>query len=191
VDFREAYDNGIYKDALTTVWMFGLGGAAYFLKSASRPAPAGVFAAAVAVATVWLVGISDSRFVGAWLERSDPGWAALLAGFIGAFVVIVAVAVACSAEREPRWSRTLGDLSYGIYLNHLLTAYLMLYAASLAGFSVFGRIGDVGFGVVAVAMSSAVAFVTLKAVEEPIDRLRQRIKAAMAPPAAPPASLAG
>ncbi|MCJ7597926.1 MAG: hypothetical protein MUO41_04720 [Methyloceanibacter sp.] len=52
-------------------------------------------------------------------------------------------------DRLRRWEARLGDLSYGIYLNHFLVAALLLWIAEAAGRLIFGMYNKPAFGLFA------------------------------------------
>jgi hypothetical protein len=82
----------------------------------------------------------------------------------------------------------LGDLSYGIYLNHSMVAGVLLWLANTIGGEPFGRYGTPGFVILILIACSLVALLTFNMVERPVEMLRRRIKNRSIPEAAPAAT---
>lgn len=78
-------------------------------------------------------------------------------------------------DRIERISESLGNLSYGIYLNHFICAALLLWAAELYGSDIFGTTLKTEFGLWCAALSIALAAVTYRLIEAPIEGLRRRV----------------
>jgi len=176
-DFRAGYENGIYKDALTTTWMFGLGGAIYLWRK-SRPAAAhaSAFYLSLLLVVLLMLGLLSNALYGNHIENNFRGWKILLFLSIVTTVGAVGLVLRYMPDDESRWSKALGELSYGIYLNHFLTAWLLMYAGGVVGLSVFGRINTPGFAVVALYVSTAFAWLTYRGVEQPLSAVRRRIR---------------
>jgi peptidoglycan/LPS O-acetylase OafA/YrhL len=75
-----------------------------------------------------------------------------------------------------RWEMRLGDLTYGIYLNHFFVAAILLWIAEVYGSPIFGRYNKPEFGFWAVILCILIAIATLHLVERPVERLRRLIK---------------
>ena len=75
------------------------------------------------------------------------------------------------------WESRLGDLTYGIYLNHFLVAAILLWIAEIYGSPIFGRYNKPEFGFWAATLCIVIAIATLHLVERPVERLRRRIRA--------------
>jgi peptidoglycan/LPS O-acetylase OafA/YrhL len=72
-------------------------------------------------------------------------------------------AVVCLTVVPPwlrRWESKLGNLSYGIYLNHFMVAGLLLWLMEAIGHEVFGFYASAGFGISLAIASSLVAALT-------------------------------
>lgn len=80
----------------------------------------------------------------------------------------------------PPWLRRgeskLGNLSYGIYLNHFMVAGLLLWLMEAIGHEVFGFYASAGFGISLAIASSLVAALTFYLVEHPVELLRRKLK---------------
>ncbi len=109
---------------------------------------------------------------------------------VEAFYLCVGLAIAVTlllsqVKNWPRWfrgvDRRLGDLAYGIFLNHFIAAYVVLilgeeiFAASGA-FNAFGRVNTAEFGYWTVILSITFAAATLIVVERPLERLRDLVR---------------
>jgi peptidoglycan/LPS O-acetylase OafA/YrhL len=88
-----------------------------------------------------------------------------------------------------RWESRLGDLTYGIYLNHFFVAAILLWIAEVYGSPIFGRYNKPEFGFWAAILCIVVAIATLHLVERPVERLRRLIKAQTSLSPAPERSL--
>ncbi len=175
------YDEWVYREVFRTAWLFAFGGLIYFhLPTFRKFTSTKMLPLTLVGFAVCLLGFSSGRYVKFFLESSDPGWnwivffsVLLVALFVG---IIIIVAHADGNGIEPRWSRTLGELSYGVYLNHFLVAWIMNYLSMQLGFHVFGRIHDMGFGIIALAISAGMAWITYTCIERPLMRVRSWIR---------------
>jgi peptidoglycan/LPS O-acetylase OafA/YrhL len=179
-DFKD-YDNWVYKEVFRTAWLFAFGGLIYFnLSRVRRFISSKMLPLTLVGFAVCLLGLSSGRYVKFFIESSDPGWnwvVFLSVVFVALFVgIIIIMAHADGNGKEPRWSRTLGELSYGIYLNHFLVVWIMNYLSMQLGFHVFGRFHDVGFGINALAISTGMAWITFICIERPLMRIRSFIR---------------
>jgi peptidoglycan/LPS O-acetylase OafA/YrhL len=123
-----------------------------------------------------MLGFFSNTFLDHRLEVSAGPWRIVLWVIIVVTVLCVALVLTNIPKKEPDWSRKLGDLSYGMYLNHFLIAWVFMYVSSLAGLSLFGRMNTPGFGLLGLFFSALFAWITLKTIEEPVEILRRRIK---------------
>lgn len=109
----------------------------------------------------------------------------MTAVFVLLFFTLPVVAVVCFTrvpecfESIDRW---FGNMSYGIYLNHFLVASLMLTADEIFArhFNyerIFGIPNRTHFGVQAIVFSTLFAHFTYLMVEEPVERLRKKLRA--------------
>jgi peptidoglycan/LPS O-acetylase OafA/YrhL len=176
-DFKNGYDKGIYKDALTTSWMFCLGGLVYFFnKERMQMLDLSRWLYTLALLTMMMLGFFSNTFLDHRLEVSAGPWRIVLWVIIVVTVLCVALVLTNIPKKEPDWSRKLGDLSYGMYLNHFLIAWGFMYVGSFAGLSLFGRMNTPGFGLLGLFFSALFAWITLNTIEEPVEILRRRIK---------------
>lgn len=176
------YDNVVYKNAVTTAWFFILGGAVYFwkdhLERIARSVPIHISIAAI---VIFLIGFSTTRYVVYTIEDARYGWSWIIV-FLNVFMgLLISWAILHDEGTEGHLSRSLGELSYGIYLNHLLVAWVMLWLSDLIGFHIFGRMNDLSFGVIALGFSVAFAWATYNLIEMPVQQLRRVLRPAAAP----------
>jgi peptidoglycan/LPS O-acetylase OafA/YrhL len=105
---------------------------------------------------------------------------------VNAFIFNILLAIPASAlvcftvvpEWLRRWESRLGDLSYGIYLNHFAVAAILLWIAEAHGSEVFGRFNKPEFGLWAALACVLMAAATFNLIERPIENLRRKIKGA-------------
>lgn len=175
--FSTGYDNGIYKDAFSTLWLFCAGGLTYFYRSKNgRLRSTRAFATSLAGLAFLMLGIFCNRYLGELIATNAPFWKPLLiASQIVTAAAVVAVIVNAPAFEAP-FSKWLGDLSYGMYLNHLLIAWALLYIASLFSVQLFGRLNTLAFGVVALFTSAIVAYVMHQYIDRPLGRIRGYVR---------------
>jgi peptidoglycan/LPS O-acetylase OafA/YrhL len=79
-------------------------------------------------------------------------------------------------ERLRRIESRVGDLSYGIYLNHFMVAGLLMWITEAVGREIFGHYSTIGFGLSTIVASSLVAALTFNLVERPVEILRRKLK---------------
>lgn len=191
------FDNSIYKNALTTAFLFLFGGSLYVLSNRwQRRAPFWAACVTMLLLAWWILAWSVPN-VSVYL--SEPRVWLLLIGF--GVVMLVSAIVIFSQPPTGKIARVdgfLGDLSYGIYLNHLLVATWMVgfnaKAEDWVGApwnAVFGRPNTLQFGVNAIVLSSVLSTVTFFAVERPLQRVRRSVRPHADPalPVAWPATL--
>lgn len=81
--------------------------------------------------------------------------------------------------RVPEWAikfdSAIGNLSYGVYLNQFLVAYLLLLVNETAQ-EKLGRLNTLEFGLTAAIASTSLAAALYWLVERPVNRLRVRLK---------------
>ena len=105
--------------------------------------------------------------------------------FVLLFFTLPVVAAVCltripeGLEPIDRW---LGNMSYGIYLNHFFVASLMLtadefFARYFNYERIFGTPNRTHFGVQAIFFSTLLAYLSYLIVEEPMERLRKKLRA--------------
>lgn len=174
-----SFDAHVYKNALGSLWTFGLGMTLYAVHAPLRRRlperlARSVGWAGLALAAVFLARmLVDDRPVG---EASIYGYLALSA------TAILLISL------QDHWpapflavDRRLGDLAYGVFLGHFLAAILLLgiseaLTASGAGLAVFGRVGSWEFGLWTLALSTVLSFAVFHVVEEPVQVLRRRLR---------------
>jgi peptidoglycan/LPS O-acetylase OafA/YrhL len=127
----------------------------------------------------------------AWLSPADLArvsgivWMAVPLGLLGypwiphpvrwplyAVAVALAIPFLFEASRNSRWDRFVGDLSYPVYVAHLLVRASLDGVASRLGLTGPGH--EIAYAVSVTGATLGVAVVLLLAVDRPIDRFRQR-----------------
>jgi peptidoglycan/LPS O-acetylase OafA/YrhL len=176
-DFRQ-YDNTLYKDVLSTAVFFWAGAALHVYGHRLRVSERVYWPALLGL--VFLVhGVLGNRFLVEYVTTSQPGWNWVMLGAHVLMLVNTALVIQATRQRrESRVLRRLGDLSYGIYLNHFIVAVVMLAVANWVGYPVFGRYngGEVNIGLLGLAVASAFAWVTYWLVEHPLERWRGALR---------------
>jgi peptidoglycan/LPS O-acetylase OafA/YrhL len=107
----------------------------------------------------------------------DPSPNAFIANILLLIPLSAVVCLTVMPQALRRWESRLGDLSYGIYLNHFLVAGLLLWLAETIGGEPFGHYGRPAFVLLVMAACALLATVTFNLVERPVEILRRRIKA--------------
>lgn len=166
----------IYRDALATAIFFWAGAALYVYGDRLR-VPGRWYWPALLGLLVYLHGALANRFLIQHLQSSEPGWNWTMASLNLGMLLITAVIILAARERvETEALRRLGDLSYGLYLNHFIAAALMLVVADVAGSPLFGRTGDLGFSVLGLAVASSMAWLTYRLIEHPLEQWRTAVR---------------
>ena len=171
----ERFQSVVYKNTFTSVVVFLAGGAFYYLRRRyGQPVP-------FAVAGVLMLAWSAIVTMGI-LRRGEGPSARLFTEYVWLTVVVTGLVTMTRVVRLQRLDKTLGNLCYGVNLNHFLVGGLLV---SLGVDRYFGRSGTLPFGVVVLAGSLALASVTFYLVERPFDRVRTRIRGAPTPASRP------
>ncbi len=173
------YDNLIYKEALSTAMFFWAGAALYVYRDRIS-IPGRLYWPAICVFFAMIYGVFGNRYLILFLESGGPGWKAAMIAINFAMLAATAVIVLAAQNREEGLAvRRLGDLSYGMYLNHFIVAVLMLYVADFVGRPIFGRYngGETAFATIGLVFSTAFAWLTYQLIERPIEAWRGRIRA--------------
>jgi peptidoglycan/LPS O-acetylase OafA/YrhL len=171
----ERFQSVVYKNTFTSVVVFLAGGAFYYLRRRhGQPMP-------FAVAGVLMLAWSAIVTMGI-LRRGEGPSARLFTEYVWLTVAVTGLVTMTRVVRLQRLDKMLGNLCYGVYLNHFLVGGLLV---SLGVDRYFGRSGTLPFGVVVLAGSLALASVTFYLVERPFDRVRTRIRGVPAPASRP------
>lgn len=155
-------DNFIYRNAYTSAFMFFWGAVIYVLmRNTGFRIPFALGAPIVAVGL---------HYYYAWATSSpfatpDVSHDAFILNILLGIPLSAVVCLTAIPERLRRWETRIGDLSYGIYLNHLMIAGFLLWIAEAAGREVFGHYGDIGFGISAIIACSLFAALTFNLIE--------------------------
>jgi peptidoglycan/LPS O-acetylase OafA/YrhL len=172
------YDDLIYKEALSTA-MFFWAGAALHVYRHKLSVPSRFYWVAIWCFVALIYGVYGNRYLIQYLESSAPGWkAAMIVINLLMLAVTAVIILAAQNKEEGPAVRRLGDLSYGMYLNHFIVAVVMLQLASVVGLPIFGRYngGEVSFATTGLVLSTAFAWVTYQAIEKPFESLRGLIR---------------
>ena len=166
-------DNFIYRKAYTSAFMFFWGAAIYVVMRNTRfRIPFAVGAPIVVIALYYFYAWSTSKLLGA----HDPSPNAFIFNILLAIPLSAVVCLTVMPASLRRWGSRLGDLSYGIYLNHFLVAGLLLWLAEIIGDEPFGRYGRPAFVILVLVACSLFAALTFNLVERPVEILRRKIK---------------
>jgi peptidoglycan/LPS O-acetylase OafA/YrhL len=126
----------------------------------------------VALYAYWALFLGNSSAFG-WREPN-------LAAFYANIFLVLPVTAAVIFSRVPEWfesfDRKLGELSYGIYINHFFVALVLLSIAGAANQPLFGRVNNTYFGLWCILASVMLAWVSYNLVETPINALRARVR---------------
>jgi peptidoglycan/LPS O-acetylase OafA/YrhL len=149
-------DNNIYKNAYTSAFMFFWGAVIYALMR-DRPfrIPFAVGAPIVVLALYYFYAWSTSKTL-----AHDPSPNAFIANILLLIPLSAVVCLTVMPQALRRWESRLGDLSYGIYLNHFLVAGLLLWLAETIGGEPFGHYGRPAFVLLVMAACALLATVT-------------------------------
>jgi peptidoglycan/LPS O-acetylase OafA/YrhL len=167
-------DNFIYRNAYTSAFMFFWGAVIYVLaRDTGFRIPFALGAPIVAAGFYYYYALATT---GPPFATSDVSHDAFIFNILlGIPLSAVVCLTAVPAWLRP-WESRIGDLSYGIYLNHLMVAGLLLWLAQAVGSEVFGHYGAISFGVWAIVASSLFAALTFNVIERPVEMLRRRLK---------------
>jgi len=165
-------DNYFYKNFIPSLFFFFLGVILYLVKK-NKQCSINYWLCAFAAILFAYYCIFCSHL--AYFYGKEPNTVVF---FLNITIVMIAGMIACFASPSTffcKVDRRIGDLSYGIYLNHFLIAQCMLSIAEICNFSIFGRVNHTSFGLWAIAFSSIFAFITNQIVEMPIEKIRNKL----------------
>jgi peptidoglycan/LPS O-acetylase OafA/YrhL len=163
----------VYMNAVTSAFMFLWGSVVYvILRNTKIRVPFWVSAAVVSLGAYYIYAWSASIALGNTMAFTHAFIANMLLGIpVSALVCLTIV-----PEGLRRWEARLGDLSYGIYLNHVLMAGLLMWIAEAYRPWLFGTFNQPAFGLSVVVGSVLLATLTFNLVERPVEVLRRKIK---------------
>ena len=171
----DRFQSIVYKNAFTSLVVFLAGGAFYYLRR-SRGQPVR-FHLVVVLLAVWVAVVT----VGAFRLGEGPS-ARVFTEYVWLTVALTGVVAASRVTRFGRLDTALGNLCYGVYLNHFLIAGMLVM---LGASRYFDQPGTLRFGFVVLAGSIALACLTYYGVERPFDRVRRFIRGGPAPDSEP------
>jgi peptidoglycan/LPS O-acetylase OafA/YrhL len=185
-----AFDDRVYRNVLTSLFVFQLGMVAYGIRPKEGPTLRWAMPGALALLAAYLMLVGGDGVTRRYVE----GFYAILP------LGIAIVALLSRADRLPEPVATLdraaGHLAYGVFLCHYVAMFLLFLSAewiyeTTGAFGVFGRYNRTAFGVWTCALSTLLAAGSFFLVERPIERIRDRVRgrterrALRASPAAP------
>jgi peptidoglycan/LPS O-acetylase OafA/YrhL len=182
-DFRFV-DNYVYKNAFSSLIFFASGAALWFCeRHIAGRVPYAVTAGALGAWLLYLPLLSPRV---AW-GGPEPTPSA----FIVHVLLMIPLSVLACRTAVPERLRTLdgfiGNLSYGMYLNHLVVASALLAAGELAyersGAVLLSRGNSLRFGLLALLGSAFCAALGYWAIERPFERWRGRVRPRVPAPA--------
>lgn len=166
-------DNYFYKNFIPSVYFFFFGAILHVVKKNKQYKINYSFCALAAILFTYY-SICYSNF--GYFFGNEPNTSVF---FLNIIIIMSVSIIPCFASSSSssfcKLDRKIGDLSYGIYLNHFLVAQCMLATAEIFNCSIFGRVNHASFGVWAIALSSIFAFLTNLIVEKPIDKIRNNL----------------
>lgn len=158
--------------AEVTADFFGPAQMGFFLAGmlAYRLHAAGLYAGARRVLAPWAVGAL-------FLAVLSHGWLGTLSHRLSLWGLFALATLALPAlfelSRRSRWDRAVGELSYPVYLVHLLAIAFVLLAAGAQGTEAAFR-GSVWFPLASILLSTILAWGIVVVFDRPLDRYRQR-----------------
>jgi peptidoglycan/LPS O-acetylase OafA/YrhL len=166
-------DNVIYRNAYTSAFMFFWGGAIYVVMRDTRFRIPFIVGAPLVAA--------DLYYYYAWatsapFATTDVSHDAFIFNILLGIPLSAIVCLTVMPERLRRIESRVGDLSYGIYLNHFMVAGLLMWITEAVGREIFGHYSAIEFGLSTIVASSLVAALTFNLVERPVEILRRKLK---------------
>ena len=175
LDF-DRFNSVVYKNAFASVVVFLAGGAFYYLRRRrGQPVPFSVVGVLLAV---WVATLTVRAF-----RLGEGPSARVFTEYVWLTVALTGVVATTRVERLRRLDTALGNLCYGVYLNHFLVGGLLLGTGAGRYLS---QPGTLTFGSVVLAGSLALAVLTYLVVERPFDRVRRRVRGMATPDASQP-----
>ena len=172
LDF-DLFNSVVYKNAFASVVVFLAGGAFYYVRR--RYGQQVPFSILLAVMAAWTAVVTIPS-----LRLGEGPSARVFTEYVWLTVGLTGVVAATRIEGFKRFDAGLGNLCYGVYLNHFLVAGLLI---SVGAERYFGRPGMPSFGLVVLAGSTALASLTYYVVERPFDSVRRRVRGRPTPDA--------
>ena len=149
LDF-DLFNSVVYKNAFASVVVFLAGGAFYYLRRRrGQPVPFSVVGVLLAV---WVATLTVRAF-----RLGEGPSARVFTEYVWLTVAMTGLVATTRVERLRRLDTALGNLCYGVYLNHFLVAGLLLGTGAERYVS---RPGTLTFGFVVLAGSLALALLT-------------------------------
>lgn len=173
----ELFQTVVYKNAIASAVVFFMGGAFYYLRRRwGQPLP---FAAIGIPMLAWVAVVTiPSLSLGVGPERS----AGAFSQYLWLTLLLAGLVTLAQVRRLRAFDANVGNLCYGVYLNHFLVGGLLLRAGAT---NYLGLPGTLAFGFTVLLGSTALAYATYRIVEHPFDRVRARVRGEYSPPPAP------
>lgn len=172
-----ALEDSVYKNFFPALFMFVMGGGIWQLKKRTTYKLEGVLAFFVIGFYFWFLFFwSNNRFFGYEFTQLK-----FFLDVIFSIPVTILVVFTDIDGTLKKIADILGDLSYGIYLNQYIIAFLMMltnefFAKKLNWSSIFGAgYNRLEFGIHAAVFSAIFAYITYITIEKYVEKLRKRI----------------
>ncbi len=170
----ERFQYLVYKNTFTSVVVFLAGGAIYYLRRRwGQPVPFGFVGLLIAA---WVAVVTIRAF-----RLGEGPSARLFTEYVWLTVALTGLVATTRIARLQRFDTALGNLCYGVYLNHFLVAGVLL---GLGAERHVPRPGTLIFACAVLVGSLLLATTTYFLVERQFDRVRTRVRSGAAPDAA-------
>jgi peptidoglycan/LPS O-acetylase OafA/YrhL len=170
LDF-DRFNSVVYKNAFASVVVFLAGGAFYYLRR--RHGQPVSFSVVGVLLTVWVATLTVRAF-----RLGEGPSARVFTEYVWLTVALTGLVATTRIQRLRGLDTGLGNLCYGVYLNHFLVAGVLLGTGAERYLS---QPGTLTFGFVVLAGSLALASLTYVVVERPFNRVRQRVRGMATP----------
>jgi peptidoglycan/LPS O-acetylase OafA/YrhL len=167
------FDDYRYKSFLGSYFMFLIGGLIYRFRDNIPNIPSKIYLFVFGIA-LWII-LLLTVFSG---DATDLHFYILIVILVGITLVVTQPDIL--NESYKKLDRKLGDLSYGVFLNHFVAAFSLLtlvdYLRIITGqIYPLGRINTIWFGVYVCILSVFLAIFTHEYIEKPIERIREKV----------------
>lgn len=167
------FENKIYKEIFSTSFLFYLGGIIYFVEEKIKIKK---FFKNLSIFFIFLLFLFSRYLFDPIIEYPNSIWKFVLLFFIFFILILVIIFILNDSKNESNISKFLGNLSFGIYINHFLVAYIVIFIANKYKLDFFPRLNSYSFGIFVLLLSTLCSYFFYIWLEMPLNRFRSFLK---------------